>query len=163
MPQSIQQNALIIALAMAAVVGSALGFEHIGGYIPCKLCLEQREPYYMAVPLAVLAGIASWQNWPQCVARGLMIIVGLLMLYAALLGAYHSGVEWNWWLGPQDCGATKTGIQPNALDLLSTIDSVKPPSCDAAAARFLGISFAGWQFLCAVPLALYAFWIAKRP
>jgi len=27
-------TALFLALAMAMVVGSALGFEHIGGYIP---------------------------------------------------------------------------------------------------------------------------------
>jgi len=35
-------TAALLAVGMAAVVGSALGFEHIGGYIPCKLCLEQR-------------------------------------------------------------------------------------------------------------------------
>ena len=91
-----------------------------------------------------------------------MAIVGLLMLYAALLGAHHAGVEWGWWLGPQDCGAVVSGVQPNALDLLSTIDSVKPPSCDEAAGRFLGISFAGWQFLAAVPLALLSLWTAFK-
>ena len=37
------QIATFLALAMAAVVGAALAFEHIGGYIPCKLCLEQRS------------------------------------------------------------------------------------------------------------------------
>ena len=40
---------------MAATVGTALGFQHIGGYIPCKLCLEQRMPYYVGVPLMALA------------------------------------------------------------------------------------------------------------
>ena len=44
---------------MAATVGTALGFEHIGGYIPCKLCLEQRTPYYVGVPLMALAALAS--------------------------------------------------------------------------------------------------------
>jgi disulfide bond formation protein DsbB len=29
-------------VAMAATVGGALAFQHIGGYIPCKLCYEQR-------------------------------------------------------------------------------------------------------------------------
>ena len=27
-----------LAVAMAATVGSALAFQYIGGYIPCKLC-----------------------------------------------------------------------------------------------------------------------------
>jgi disulfide bond formation protein DsbB len=30
--------------AMTLVVGSALGFEHIGGYIPCALCLSSARP-----------------------------------------------------------------------------------------------------------------------
>lgn len=41
-------TALFLALAMAAVVGGALAFQHIGGYIPCKLCYEQRLPIMSA-------------------------------------------------------------------------------------------------------------------
>ncbi|RUU27092.1 disulfide bond formation protein B, partial [Mesorhizobium sp. M6A.T.Ca.TU.002.02.2.1] len=40
------RTALFLAVAMAATVGSALAFQYLGGYIPCKLCLEQRTPYY---------------------------------------------------------------------------------------------------------------------
>src|SRR5690606_7737520 len=36
-----RNTAIFLTVAMAAVVGGALGFEHIGHYIPCKLCLEQ--------------------------------------------------------------------------------------------------------------------------
>ena len=45
---------LVLAVAMAAVVGTALGFQYIGGYIPCELCLMQRQPYYYAIPIALL-------------------------------------------------------------------------------------------------------------
>ena len=48
-----------LAVAMAATVGSALAFQYIGGYIPCKLCYEQRIPYYIGVPVMVLGGIKS--------------------------------------------------------------------------------------------------------
>ena len=48
-------GALFLAVAMAATVGTALGFEHIGGYIPCALCLMQRTPYYIGVPVALVA------------------------------------------------------------------------------------------------------------
>jgi disulfide bond formation protein DsbB len=51
-------TAALLALAMAAVVGTALGFQHLGGYIPCKLCLEQRLPYYVGVPLMALAALS---------------------------------------------------------------------------------------------------------
>ncbi len=51
--------ALFLALAMAGVVGSALAFQYVGGYIPCKLCLEQRWPYYIGAPLMALAALSA--------------------------------------------------------------------------------------------------------
>ena len=49
--------ALLCATIALAVVLGALAFEHLGGYAPCPLCLEQRWPYYLGVPLA--AGFKS--------------------------------------------------------------------------------------------------------
>ena len=72
------QIATFLALAMAAVVGAALAFEHIGGYIPCKLCLEQRIPYYVGAPLMVMAALSSALRWPVWLTRGLLVIGGLL-------------------------------------------------------------------------------------
>ena len=49
-----------ILVAAAATIGGALVFQHGLGYVPCKLCLEQRVPYYAAMPLALLiAALAS--------------------------------------------------------------------------------------------------------
>jgi disulfide bond formation protein DsbB len=129
--------ALFLALAMAGTVGTALGFEHIGGFIPCKLCLAQREPYYAGVPVALLALAGAAFGWRGCFTRGMFVIAGLLMSYGVILSIYHSGVEWHWWPGPADCGAAATsGITTNAGDLLGALDSVTPPSCDEAAGRF---------------------------
>ena len=36
---------------MGAIIATALGFEHPGGYVPCALCLQQRKPYYIAIML----------------------------------------------------------------------------------------------------------------
>ncbi len=149
-------QALLLAVAMAATVGAALGFEHLGGYIPCKLCLQQREPYYAAIPLMGLAAVSGWRGWPSCVTRGLLAIGGLLMAYGLVLGVFHSGVEWRLWAGPADCGAVGGVDATSAKDLLSQIDSTKPPSCDDAAGRFLGISFANAQVLTAAALAVFA-------
>ena len=57
-------TALFLAVAMAATVGAALGFQHIGGYIPCKLCYEQRMPYYAGAPLMALAFLAAVAGAP---------------------------------------------------------------------------------------------------
>ncbi|MEO0543583.1 MAG: disulfide bond formation protein B [Pseudomonadota bacterium] len=149
--------ALSIAFVMAAVVGTALVFEHVFGYLPCYLCLLQRTPYYIGIPVALVAAAASWLRWPVLVTRLALIAVGLLMAYGAVLSGYHAGVEWRWWEGPADCGATTGGVVTDANNLLAAIEIVKPPSCDEAALRVLGLSFAGWNVLVSVALALWVF------
>lgn len=141
-------GAAFMAIAMAVVVGTALGFEHIGGFVPCKLCLEQRLPYYAGVPIALLVLIGAYLHWPASIIRGGLVLVGLLMAYGLALGIYHSGVEWAWWMGPADCSTSSTtGITTDATDLLGALDDITPPSCDQAAGRFLGLSFAGWNVI----------------
>ena len=146
-------QAIAIAVAMAVVVGTALGFEHIGGYIPCVLCLEQRTPYYVGVPVMIAAALCAAFRAPALLTRLLFVAGGALMLYGAGLGAYHSGVEWGWWQGPADC-AGAAGLTTDASNLLADINAKKPPSCDQAAGRFLGLSFAGWNVLASVALAV---------
>lgn len=151
-------SAAFLAIAMAAVVGTALGFEHIGGFVPCKLCLEQRQPYYLGVPIAALTFLAALMRWPVIIARAGLIIVGLLMAYGLALSIYHSGVEWAWWMGPADCSTSSTsGITTDATDLLGALDDITPPSCDQAAGRFLGLSFAGWNVIASLVLMVISF------
>ena len=44
--------ALAVALGGAATILGAWFFQHVLGLRPCPLCLEQRYPYYFAIPLA---------------------------------------------------------------------------------------------------------------
>ncbi len=145
---------LLVLLGMCVVILTALGFQHLGGFIPCKLCLEQREPWYLGIPLIALASLSAFCRWPQGVTRGLLLIGGLLMLYSLALAVHHSGVEWQWWEGPADCANVAGGMTiTNADDLLGQLDAVRPPSCDTAAGRFLGLSFAGWNAVASIVLA----------
>ena len=146
--------ALLLVVLMAATVGSALGFEHIGGYIPCKLCLEQRTPYYVGIPLMAVAALSSTLKWPSVMTRGLLLIGGLLMLYGLYLGVYHAGVEWGWWPGPADCGAIVAPAGGGSGGILDAINTVIPPSCDKAALRILGLSLAGWNAIASLLLAV---------
>lgn len=136
----------------AMTVGTALLFQHVGGYIPCALCLEQRIPYYVAIPIALVAFVAAAGRAPAILTRALLLAIGLIMLYSLYLGVFHAGVEWGFWPGPADCGQVG-GSDLMSGDLLATIDAIRPPSCDEAAGRFLGLSFAGWN---AVASALFA-------
>ncbi len=156
-------SAGVLALGMAVTVGTALGFQHIGGYIPCKLCLEQRLPYYIGVPLMALAFVSSALRLPGIVTRGLLLAGGLLMTWGLYLGAYHSGVEWGWWPGPTDCGVVSAPEGGSAGGVLDSLNAVIPPACDEAAGRFLGLSFAGWNVVASLILAAIAYRAAFAP
>ncbi|HEV7305814.1 disulfide bond formation protein B [Ensifer sp.] len=148
--------AVLVTLGMAATVGGALGFEHVGGYIPCALCLLQRDPYYYGIPVGILAIATSAFRLPAWTTRALLLIVGILMLVGAGMGVYHSGAEWHFWEGPSTCATTAQGVSSNVGDLLGDLDSKHGPSCTEAALRVLGLSFAGWNVIASLILAAIA-------
>lgn len=149
-------TAWILLAGMVITVGTALAFQYLGGYIPCKLCLEQRTPYYAGIPVAALALLSALLRWGNWLTRGLLFICGLLMIYGAYLGVYHAGVEWSWWQGPADCGVVATSADTGSEGVLGILNDVVPPSCDEAAGRFLGLSFAGWNVVASLILASFA-------
>jgi disulfide bond formation protein DsbB len=81
-----------------------------------------------------------------------LLLIGLIMLAGAALAAYHVGIEWNWWEGPQSCAASG-GLSGGLPDLSNT----RLVRCDEAPWRFLGLSFAGWNMVVSVALAGLAF------
>lgn len=137
----------------AGVIVAALGFQYIGGYAPCPLCLMQRYAYYASIPLLFVA-MAFAQERPG-LATALFIVVALAFLGNAGLGGYHAGVEWKFWPGPDTCG-TVQAIPTSAADLLNEATSQKIIRCDEAAWRFAGLSFAGWNVLVSLLLFVSA-------
>jgi disulfide bond formation protein DsbB len=147
---------LLLALGMAATVGGALAFQHLGGYIPCKLCYEQRMPYYVGVVVMPLALLAAVVRLPGMVTRLLLLAGAVLMAYSLYLGVFHAGVEWAWWPGPTDCGMVVAPPDTGGNGVLDSLNSVIPPSCDEAALRILGLSLAGWNAIASLVFGLLA-------
>lgn len=155
--------AVVLLLVAASTILGALAFEHIGGYLPCHLCLMQRTPYYLGIPVAAVAIVAIWRAAPRAVIAGLFGIFALLMLYNTGLAAYHSGVEWGFWPGPSSC-APSVGVG-SAADMMSQLTGTHAPSCTEAALRILGLSLAGWNVLISgllAGLAIRGAMIARR-
>ncbi|WP_208439302.1 disulfide bond formation protein B, partial [Bartonella tribocorum] len=96
--------AFFLAFCLSSTIGLALGFEHIGGYIPCDLCFIERLPYYSAIPFLLLAGFGAWffrmSSWIQL----LFLCVFVLMSISLVLAVYHAGVEYGFWTAPLSCG-----------------------------------------------------------
>ncbi len=141
---------LIVAISAATILG-ALAFEHLGGYQPCALCLMQRTPYYLGIPLAAAAAFAARMRAPRPLLALLFGLFAALMLYNAGLGAYHSGVEWGFWEGPASC-APSVGVG-SAAEMLDQLQNAHAPSCTEATWRLLGLSFAGWNVVVSATLA----------
>ncbi len=134
----------------AASILTALGFQYIGGYQPCMLCLMERYAYYAAVP-ALFAAIAlsagGYKGW----AAALFFLVALAFLANAGLGTYHAGAEWKFWPGPDSCGGGGD-LSTSAGSLMKDLENIKVIRCDEAALRLAGISFAGWNAIASVLL-----------
>lgn len=142
--------AVVIAIVAAATVGAALTFQHGFGYWPCKLCLQQRQPYYAAIPLALLIAMARPQ--PRWGSAGFGLL-GMIFLVGAGLGAYHAGVEWGVWAGPNDCGGVSAPVAGGMGEFMRQLEATRVVSCTDAAWRFLGLSMAGWNVLISLGLA----------
>lgn len=149
-----------LLLFAIAIILAALGFEHIGGYAPCPLCLQQRYAYYAGIPLLFLALVALAADW-KTPSMLLFALVGLAFLANAGLGIYHAGAEWAFWPGPDTCASAPAKLSLNAGDLLKPSTSMSVVRCDQAAWRFLGISFAGYNVLISLLLA-YGCTVAAR-
>jgi disulfide bond formation protein DsbB len=146
-----------IAVIGAATMAGFFFFQYVLGYPPCPLCLEQRIAYYVAVPLAAMVLLGLSVNSSHKVLMLALAAIALAMLYNAGLGVYHSGVEWHWWPGPQDCsGATPDFATGGSL--LNQMNKTRPIRCDEAAWRFLGLSLAGYNVLVSLLLAGIAAW-----
>lgn len=155
-------TAALLLVGMATVVGSALAFEYIGGYIPCELCLLQRKPYYIGLVISAITLLTIVMHLPARVTKSLILLLGLLMIVSTGLGVYHAGVEWHFWEGPSACSATSGAGFTGTGDILGQLNSFKGPSCTEAALRIFGISLAGWNVVTSLILAAIAFLGAKR-
>jgi disulfide bond formation protein DsbB len=153
----IASAAIAVAAVSAATILGAWFLQYALGLKPCPLCLEQRYAYYFAIPLAVMVLLGEEVGAPRKVLLVALVAIALGMLWNAGLGVYHSGVEWKWWPGPQECSGALDDFG-SAGGLLNRLQSITVVRCDEAAWRFLGLSLAGYNALISLALATIAAW-----
>jgi disulfide bond formation protein DsbB len=151
----------LVLFAAAAVILTALAFEHFGGYAPCPLCLQQRYAYYAGVPTLFLALVLLSAGHTRAAAV-VFLAAALGFLGNAGLGTYHAGVEWKFWPGPDTCAATAQPLSTGAGGLFKDLASTRVIRCDEAPWHFLGLSFAGWNVIASLLLAAGAVFCAIK-
>ncbi|MES1989994.1 MAG: disulfide bond formation protein B [Pseudomonadota bacterium] len=145
---------LIVLLASIATLGGAYIFEYGFGYMPCHLCLQERVPYMIAIAASLAAIlIARSDKAPAIAPVALMALCALVLAFNAGLSAYHAGVEYKFWAGPETC--TGASLVVHSLDALNAelITGTHIPRCDSAAWTLFGVSLAGYNMLIAAGLA----------
>lgn len=155
----------ILSVASAATLIAAWGFQLIGGFVPCALCLAERIPYYIGVPIALAALVAANFGGPMWLKRWLLIALIVVFVYSTYLGVHHAGVEWGFWLGPADCAPGAADPITSAANILEQLEGMRIVSCSEASWRFpvdWGLSFAGWNAATSLFLVAVAAWGATR-
>ena len=155
--EPIVSAAAAIALIGIATLLGAWFFQYVLGLPPCPLCLEQRYAYYIAIPLAAMMLLRLSIGASYKIMLLAFAAISAAMLWNAGLGVFHSGVEWTWWPGPQDCSGPVVNFGP-AGGLLDRMQNERVVRCDEAAWRFLGLSLAGYNALISLVLAAIASW-----
>lgn len=144
----------LIALAgfgSLAILLGAFGFQYIGGYPPCAMCLWQRWPHGAAIVLGLIGLFLP--------SRGIAWLGALAAAITAGIGLYHTGVERKWWEGPQSCtgsGDALSGLSGG--DLLSLDAPTGIVMCDQVVWDLFGLSMASYNAIFSALLVLI--WIA---
>jgi disulfide bond formation protein DsbB len=154
----------VFVIALATLLG-AWYFQYVLGYPPCPLCLLQRIPYYVVIPLSLILAVAAGRGAPRWLVAAGMLVLLLATLCGAALGAYHAGVEWGFWPGPADCSGPLADLNSGGSMLDQLQNPIHVVRCDQAAWRLLGISLAGYNTLISLAMVAIAGYglLLRRP
>jgi disulfide bond formation protein DsbB len=122
-----------------ALILGALGFQYIGGVVPCEMCHWQRWPHIAAAIIGII-GVAFARDK----ARALAWFVIALVTVSGLIGLYQSGMQWGVLPGPTSCSGHRFVMGSNVVPVVQ---------CDVVTWSLFGLSLATYN-------AIFSFLIA---
>lgn len=150
-------------LLSAALLAGAYAFQHIGGLAPCQMCYWQRHAHKAVLGAALLAMVVNLITASPALKRLSLLLIAIAFVISAYIAAWHMGVEYKWWAGPQTCLASgDNGLDIlNSKSLLDALDEpIKAVPCDEAAWRMFGLSMAGYNAIISALAALLSLRVA---
>ena len=148
---AVLKPALLLVASLVLLLG-AYGFQYIGKMEPCEMCYWQRYPYYIVIVLCVPAIVMAASSPRSRIPNLIMGLCGLCFLAGAGIAAYHAGVEYKWWAGPEGCTASGL-VAETAEAFLEALQGREITRCDEIPWSLFGISMAGYNFLISLFLA----------
>lgn len=157
------RTAARFTLAVTSVIlASVLVIEHVLGYAPCKLCYQQRVPFYAALFLSAMLSLT-----PRSAGRTAfwgLVNLAFLFLVSSGMALNHVGVEAAWWPGPSDCSGAMPSLPTDVKDFAASLSNAKVVSCTTPALLILGLSLSAWNLvvsLCLLVGISIAAWKAR--
>ena len=126
---------IIIFAVISLAIISALIIQYWLGHEPCKLCLYQRIPYFLAILLIIK--IFFFKKYEKIT----LLILSLIFIGSTALAFYHFGIEQGFFNESLVCTApdlSKTLSKEQLMELLKQ-NSV---SCKDVSFKILGLSLA---------------------
>lgn len=154
---------LIMAGFSLAMLLGAWGFEYIGGYLPCALCLDQRYIHMAVIALGLAMGMGLMMK-PTLArfAPWTIFAVAAVLIYSAGFAGWHAGIEYGWWAGPPTCSAGGGGSLDPASIMRALNGELRPPMCDEAAWTLFGVSMAGYNALISAAMAAVSVFVGYK-
>ena len=124
-----------ILVFTSLVLVSAFIIEHQLGHKPCKLCLYERVPYFLSIPLIIkMLFIKKYE-------RIILLILFLIFISSSALAFYHFGIEEGFF---NESLACTTGDLSKTLSKEELLELLKQHSisCKDVSFRILGLSLA---------------------
>ena len=126
---------IVIFAVISLTITSALIIQYWLGHEPCKLCLYQRIPYFLAMLLIIK--MFFFKKYEKIT----LLILSLIFVGSAALASYHLGIEQGFFSESLACTApdlSKTLSKEQLLEQLKQNNI----SCKGVSFRILGLSLA---------------------
>ncbi|ESQ76664.1 disulfide bond formation protein B [Asticcacaulis sp. AC402] len=144
-------TAFIVSVAMLA---TAWGFQLIGGLHPCHLCLKQRDIYWIAAGVSLVASVWALFTGAKGPPRVFSFVLFAIFTTGFAISLFHAGVEQHWWRGPETCSISGGEISFDGMAALLSGAPTRAPMCDVIAWELYGISMAGYNAIASAILAI---------
>jgi len=127
---------IVLFILCVVAISSALIAEYFFHILPCKMCLNQRYPYYFIISIFIIFYFINKKTniW-------LYILIELAVLYGLFYSVWHIGIEQNLLTGPSSC-AGRLEEANSVSDLKEQILNQTIINCNEIRWSMLGLSAA---------------------
>jgi len=126
---------IVIFAVISLTIISALIIQYWLGHEPCKLCLYQRIPYFLAMLLIIK--MFFFKKYEKIT----LLILSLIFVGSAALAFYHLGIEQGFFDESSACTAPELSKTLSKEQLLEQLKQ-NNVSCKDVSFRVLGLSLA---------------------